>query len=121
MDTINVVPQPYWADFKIIVNLYTTEQGTDGLVYNKVDATNIQFKFTYVDQVGDQLVVSFDGNQRVNHKIEDGTIIIPVNSYTFKCGLLKVSRQFSYEDSDFNDGYWDTGSPSSFTNILITE
>lgn len=29
MDTINVVPQPYWADFKITVNFYTTEQGNN--------------------------------------------------------------------------------------------
>ena len=118
-NTIKTIKQPYWADFKIRVSLYSKSEEDGQTTYTPVDPTNIQFRFTYTDNVGNQLVASFDGVQRVNNNIEDGSIFIIVPSNTFKCGILKVKRQFSYKDSDFNDGYWDFGLRSFLTNIEI--
>ena len=50
---------------------------------------------------------------------EDNHIIVIVNSNTFKCGLLKVTRAFNTPDSDFNDGVWDYGDKTVYTNIEI--
>lgn len=42
-----------------------------------------------------------------------------VNSNTFQCGILRVTRAFNTPDSDFNDGIWDYGDKTEYTNIEI--
>lgn len=115
----NLVQQPYWADFKIKVGLYSYQVENEETNKILIDPTNIQFKFIYKDSKNNQLVVSYDGVTRVNHKIENNYIIVIVNSNTFKCGPLKVTRIFNTPDPDFNDGIWDYGNKTEYTNIEI--
>ena len=71
------------------------------------------------DGIIEDFVNSKAGLDRVNHKIEDNHIIVIVNSNTFQCGILRVTRAFNTPDSDFNDGIWDYGDKTEYTNIEI--
>lgn len=66
-----IQPQPYWADFKIKVGLYAKQEENGETKRVLIDPKDIQFKFTYKDAKDNQLVASYDGTTRVNHKIED--------------------------------------------------
>lgn len=76
MEENQIQPQPYWADFKIKVGLYVNQNEGGETKRVLIDPKDIQFKFTYKDSKDNQLVASYDGNTRVNHKIEDNHIIV---------------------------------------------
>ena len=109
-----IQPQPYWADFKIKVGLYAKQEENGETKRVLIDPKDIQFKFTYKDSKDNQLVASYDGTTRVNHKIEDNHIIVIVNSNTFQCGILRVTRGLFSRVSDFFYGIWDYGVFSEF-------
>lgn len=79
-----IQPQPYWADFKIKVGLYAKQEENGETKRVLIDPKDIQFKFTYKDAKDNQLVASYDGTTRVNHKIEDNHIIVIGKNYQNK-------------------------------------